>query len=450
MTNNYSSFPVFENEKKLQNNFFFITENARNFIIRLFPFAIYEIDGQYEDIKNDLISSLKFEFEETLPFTYFQPLLILTNSCNLACTYCYAYKGSYGYKAECMSNLVIDKTMEFLYNTISEKFEYKIHPDKEYELGAICFGGEPLIVFDKVEYAYYSLKRTCSELSNKFKTSFKPLLTVNTNGFVITEDQMLFFREIKNNLELVVSFDGWTHDDFRLTAENKNTSQNVIENIVKLKKIGIDISVTSCILPKAVKESEKTIEGLKILFENDIPVNLSFIRGSLETVKDFAAYPGIIQESYNCEELLSFGKEIAKLISEGKKIYTKRYLKRLLEGGYRYRCGAGLFEFAVMPNGDVFPCHNFISGNSIIGNILNDNFEISTDNKLISDLFKRKVVNLLPCSDCVFQSSCMSSFDCPAHSLQDCGDLNKVDVRFCSFARQIQGEILKTILNHGE
>ncbi len=439
-------YPIFTKEKKLNDNTFLINHNNTDYIIRLYPFAIFQIDSK--EIENIQFSDeiIKFDFQPVKPFSSFLPLLILTNSCNLACKYCYAYKGSYGEEENQMSFSVIDKSIEFIRDSFTKSFKPS-NKITEYELGIICFGGEPLLSFKQVKYVHDSLVELCSSFSNKYNIIFKPIITINTNGLILNNEIISFMSENKKNIELVVSHDGWTHDEYRLSHNNKGTSKIVFENILKLKKQDINISVTSCILPKAVSKHKETLKSLNVFFQNKIPVNISFIRGELESVREFSAYPGIIQEKYGEKDLVEFGNAVAQKIDEGAIIFSERFMNRLSEGGYQYRCGAGLYEFAVMPKGDVYPCHNFISDDYKIGNIKNNDLSIGLDNSFIKQLSNRTVSKLSPCNECVLQTICLSSFDCPSHSLQDCGNLFSVDTRFCGFARNVQGTVLKKMLN---
>lgn len=442
--------PVFHSEERVSDNFFRVTVNAQGpeYLVRLYPFAIFLLDR--EEVSDHLLESLEQKADATEPFSYFQPLLILTNNCNLACTYCYAHEGSYGSPTKTMTKEVLDRTIEFLHQTIHHRFAPKTESDKEYELGAICFGGEPLLALHLVKRTYRRLSEACDALTEQWPGTFSPLITLNTNAFQVSSPAMAFLKRIRSHLELVVSFDGWLHDENRITKGGAGSSARVLKHLYCLHDAGINVSVTSCILPEAVDEPERTLDSLSDIYGRGIPVNMSFIRGPLAPVQGRAVYPGIVQRAYTGEALDRFGVLVANEIRGGAPIFTRRYRRRLFEGGYAVRCAAGLYELAVMPDGTVYPCHNFIAPGHALGNITHADFDIDGNAPLLESLSSRSVKELRPCSGCVLQSTCMSSFDCPAHSLQDLGALDQVDYRFCGFARRVQGAILVGLIKERE
>jgi uncharacterized protein len=442
---------AFDLEERLTDNVFRLRlhPDSTNFLVRLYPFGVFEFSGG--EPGDDVLGSIQASaatFQATEPFTYFQPLLVLTSSCNLACSYCYAHEGSYGQIAEVMSSEVIQRTLRFLEETLDAHHVPKIAASGLSEVGVICFGGEPLLALERLREVHRHTLGLCENLSKRWKHAFKPLLTLNTNAYAVSDEACDFLEQIRDCLEVVVSFDGWTHDRNRLTKDGEASSGRVLENLLRLRDAAVDVSVTCCVLPEAVSDPARTLAGLECVLGRGIPTNLSFIRGPLEVVKGRALYPGMVQETYETSSLTTFGVAVANAIRAGAPIYSRRYRRRLLEGGYRYRCGAGLFEFAVLPNGDVYPCHNFIAPGYKLGNILNQGFRLGPELQpgLLETLRRRTVTSLDPCRRCVLQTTCMSSFDCPAHSQQDLGDMSLVDIRFCGFARKVQGAILETFL----
>lgn len=438
--------PVFALEKKVNDNLYLVrlSDDEITYAVRLYPFALFEVTGEvtdtsFFDIKESKICEVK-------PFTYFQPLLILTTSCTLKCTYCYAYEGSYGMEPQTMDFEVLDRTVEYLRKVILESYIPDALENETTELGLICFGGEPLIALPQVMRAHDRLTALCRELSHDSRINFVPTLTINTNGYEISGKALDFFSENASDIEVVVSYDGLYHDKSRRDKLGGKTAEKVFRNIMYMKNRGVKVTVTSCLLPEAVKRPKELMASLAGIYKNDIPLNPSFIRGPLEGVSDRALYPGLVQEAYDEVTLGVLGDLIANEIESGARIYSDRYRRRLLEGGYRYRCGAGLFEFAVAPDGSVYPCHNFVSDKYVLGDIRKPDFSIPQSSVLVRTLFERRVGGLVPCGGCIFQSTCMSSFDCPAHSLQDLKDINVVDQRFCGFARKVQKSILKIFI----
>ena len=441
---------VFFVERKLTDNLFIVqlSEDGAKYAVRMYPFAVFAVDDVPEDevMQLALVSDL---YTDVVPFSYAQPLLILTTQCNLSCTYCYAHEGTYGLEATIMSEEVVNRSIAYLRRIISSRYLARETGCGTTELGLICFGGEPTIAMNLIQLAHCKLSALCEELSSE-RMRFTPTLTINTNGYQLKQEVFDFMVIHAADIEVVVSYDGLSHDECRVTKTGAGTAVSVFGNIIRLHKAGVKVAVTSCVLPELVRDPSQFIAGMSPLCERGIPINPSFIRGPLEGVSDRAVYPGLVQEQYDTDSLDRFGGVIVHEIAQGAPFYSARFRRRLLEGGYRYRCGAGLYEFAVTPDGSVYPCHNFVSGTFSLGNICDEGYSIPECNPLLQSLLHRNVNALEPCARCVFQSTCMSSFDCPAHSLQDLGEISRVDNRFCGFARQVQAVIVRNFIEEME
>ena len=444
--------PVFQAETLVAPGFFRLQVAERHYLVRLRPFAVFELDsGTADAITPDAVEALGAAGDWGLPpRSLIQALLIVTTDCTLACSYCYAYRGSYGMAHQTMTVSVARAAVDLVLRHASAALPSIAHPGVTYELGAVCFGGEPLLALDVVRAVDERLNQGCAQISHVLGVALRPLVTVNTNGVTITKAAWQFLEEARERLEVVVSYDGRLHDRERRTSAGRPTASVVLKNVLALKAAGIDVLVTSCILPEAVAEPEETLDALEPLFELGIPTNLSFIRGGLGAVRADARYPGLIQEAYEADLLTEFGRAVAARIAKGAPIFVRRWRQRVGDGGYKWRCAAGVHEFAVVPDGRVYPCHNFVSEGTEIGNILETNFQLNSSHSLLRQLASRTVDALPPCRGCVFQSTCLSSFDCPAHSLQDLGDLMAVDERFCGFARTVQAQLLRDLIGASE
>lgn len=94
-------------------------------------------------------------------------------------------------------------------------------------------------------------------------------------------------------------------------------------------------------------------------------------------------------------------------------------------------CGGGRCFFALAPNGDIFPCSEFIGLDHFVGGNL---FRDPMDKILESDAFKkvtgRLVENIEPCRHCAIRHFCGSP--CPAEAHEVNGGMNQVG-SFCEF-----------------
>jgi uncharacterized protein len=94
-------------------------------------------------------------------------------------------------------------------------------------------------------------------------------------------------------------------------------------------------------------------------------------------------------------------------------------------------CGGGRCFFALAPNGDLFPCSEFIGLQKFCGGNL---FRDDLADVLVSEPFRmvtgRKVEDIEPCRRCAIRHFCGSP--CPAEAFEMNGAMDRVGA-FCEF-----------------
>jgi uncharacterized protein len=430
--------------KKIKKYFFIYYFENKKFLIQTVPFRIIQLD---ESIKqkniNKIINGVSKKNNLVDPGTYYLPLFIGTTNCNFKCKYCYAYQGTYGNKGMNIERKVINKTIDYLKKKM-QKLSLKGNR-KIIEFGLVFFGGESLLNFNVLKYLVKTLKSVIHDLNKNNKTIFKPLVIINTNGSLFKGQILDFIKKNKDILEIVVSFDGLHHDKYRVLINNKPTSKIVIDGIRTIKKLGVKFAIGCCEPPDEITNIDKNILYITKLFGKKTEINLAFIRGAIPQVKTKAIYPGALEKRYTEKSLIIFGKKVASLIKNGYTIFSKRFFNRIKEGGYIWRCPAALYEFCIYPGGNVYPCHNFISDKFKLGNILNKNFNPQKNQKIINK-FKSRNIDKIACKNCIFQTICLSSFDCPSHSYYDLKNFYKVDYRTCASAKIIMEALIEKFI----
>jgi uncharacterized protein len=144
--------------------------------------------------------------------------LNISQTCNLACKYCYADSGTFGEAPKVMSWEVAKKAVDFLFaRTKGCK-----------EIGIIFFGGEPLLNFkmikDVVEYS-----RDLAAKEGK-RIGF----SLTTNGTVLTDEIIEFL--CRHHFGLKVSLDGpkKLHDQMRPFKNGQGSYDITAANLKKL------------------------------------------------------------------------------------------------------------------------------------------------------------------------------------------------------------------------
>ncbi len=290
--------------------------------------------------------------------------LNIAHDCNLACKYCFASQGDYGgVKRELMSFDVAKRAVDFLIQMSGPRQHCEID----------FFGGEPLmnwnVVKQTVEYV-----ESIQEAHNKI---FK--LTLTTNGMLLTQDKIDYLNE--HNLSLVLSLDGreTVHNSMRPSAGGTDTYQTVAKNLVNAvqQREGREYYVRG------------TYTHKNLDFTKDVMAmsDLGFVHLSMEPVVGKEG-DYVLRE----EDIPRLKEEYERLADiylqrqkEGKgdefnffhfnmDLYRGPCMSKRLRG-----CGAGHEYMAVVPNGDIYPCHQFVGKDGyILGNVFEGlkNFDI--------------------------------------------------------------------------
>lgn len=278
--------------------------------------------------------------------------LHVTHDCNLRCEYCFAHQGAYAYTGthgatrRLMSAGVACKAMDFLMeNAGRENIEIDF------------FGGEPLLNFAVVKKTVdYGKKLAAVHNKNLY-------FTLTTNGTLLDDEKISFLNREMHNV--VISIDGRkdAHDRLRYDATKKGTYDRILPHAVKL-----------------VQEREKnpperrdyfirgTFTTKNLDFTQDVLhlAKLGFKRISLEPVTGSGAEYHIRKE--HLRAILSEYDNLARVIATpdpGTPDFSFYHFKiNLYEGPCLYKrlsaCGAGFEYFAVSPEGDLYPCHQFV------------------------------------------------------------------------------------------
>lgn len=266
---------------------------------------------------------------------------IVTDDCNLNCTYCYQKK-----EKKTITNSTIEKTINFFYPFLNREETY---------IG--FYGGEPLLAYDKVVHAASLLQEKNKEEKKNLK------FTVTTNGTLLTKEMMDFFN--RHKIGLLLSFDGLTQDKGR----KKGTLEQMI-HIVKQSRDypGIDLEINSVFSPYTVNELSESMRFLIELEGPEITYNISttdeWSEAELETLKS--------ELDRLCTYLLSYYKEKGKIPvrnlrpARQKEKTGENEEKSEKKKGSIFHCTAGRNRMAVTPEGKLYGCwlfHDYFKNN---------------------------------------------------------------------------------------
>jgi len=299
--------------------------------------------------------------------------LNITHRCNLACEYCFAGKLTNEH-APSMTWEVVRAAFDFLF--CESEGVRKLQVD--------FFGGEPLLVFDRVKEAV----KYGRSLEKKFDKSIQ--FTLTTNATLMGDEIIDFIRE--NNISLILSLDGRKkqHDLYRRYRGGKGSFDIVLNNIERVKRRSgkNDYYIRGTF-------TSNTLDILSTLkFYNE----MGYYNVSIEPVAS-RENSGYALGQKHLKTLLSRYREAAKwMLDKPLNFYhfdlemnNPLCLTRRITG-----CGAGVEYMAVDPLGDLYPCHQFIDGKFKLGNVFT-----GVESRAITEVFRNSTIyDKERCSSC--------------------------------------------------
>lgn len=339
--------------------------------------------------------------------------LHVSHDCNLRCEYCFADEGAYHSVREVMSEETAKAAIDFLLRESGNRRVLEVD----------FFGGEPLMNLSVVKSAVYYAKEEGAKRGKKF------LFTTTTNGLLLDEATTQFFNEEMENV--VLSLDGRkeVHDAVRKTVNGKGSYDAVIAKIKQFVRARGD--------KKYYVRGTFTAKNLD--FASDV---LFLADEGFDSISMEPVVTDIPDLQIKEEHLPAIEREYERLCDE--------YIRREAEGkGFNFfhfnidleggpclqkrvsACGAGNEYFSVVPNGDIYPCHQFAGDKRWkMGSVLEGSLNAEIRAKFAeSCLFTRK-----KCGDCFAKFIC--SGGCNANNYHYNGDIDEPYAMTCAMMKK--------------
>lgn len=367
--------------------------------------------------------SLKLMQESILQHPCIDTLyLLLTNSCNFSCTYCF-FEGSYsGPKEKTMNmtkEMAIASVRQFA-GFFKKACEYADFIP--YEPSIVFYGGEPFINVD----VFFAAIEEVAILKESGALPQNLAMNVNTNGSLITHEIASFCA--KHNIEVDVSLDGYksVHDACRAwQGKNKGTFEDVMRGITILKDAGAKTCI-SCTV------SETNVEELPDIFN-------WFLDSA--GVANVGFNPLLNSHQYKINDP-NYPKKVARAMIECFKIARERgiYEARMMRKVRSFVektiydrdcCGCGK-QVVILPSGKIGVCHAY-SGTG--------EFFVSPDHEFDpfehpfwKEWSRRSPINMPKCHNCEALTICGGG--CPHNADMNKGSIWEIDDHFCIHAKE--------------
>lgn len=329
--------------------------------------------------------------------------LNIIHGCNLRCKYCFADEGEYhGHKG------VMD------IDTAKKAIDYVVKrsgPRRNIEID--LFGGEPTMIMDTIK----EIIAYAREHEKEWKKNIR--FTMTTNATLLNDEMMEFMDKEMGNI--ILSLDGRkeVNDNVRIKVDGSGSYDDILPNIKKMidKRTEGKMYFVRGTFTRANTDFYEDVKAM---------VNEGFREISIEPVVLENGHPLALRE----EDLPTIFDNYDKLYEEmrrrkveGDEFKFYHFNIDLQGGPCVYKrisgCGAGFEYVAITPQGEVYPCHQFVGKEEYkLGSIWDDTYDAELGKKFK----KAHIYNKPKCKDCWARFYC--SGGCQANNVNFNGDMN--------------------------
>lgn len=341
--------------------------------------------------------------------------LHIAHDCNLRCKYCFADTGTFNGQERClMSAEVGRRAIDFVIKNSGNRHNIEID----------YFGGEPLMNFEVVK----EITEYAKEQGRLHDKNFR--FTITTNGVLLNEQIKKYINENMSNVVLSIDGTKETNDRMRFRVDGSGTYDNIVPKFIDLAE--------------SRNQDKYYVRGTFTAYNTDFAkdvlhlADLGFKQTSVEPVvapysEDYALTDKHIPEVFAEYEKLA--EEYVKRKKEGRGFNFFHFMIDLEQGPCVIKrlsgCGAGHEYLAVTPEGDIYPCHQFVGNKDFyMGNVKDGVYD-----EKIKEYFEKSNVYTKPkCEKCFAKFYC--SGGCCANAYNFNKDINSPYELACEFEKK--------------
>lgn len=329
--------------------------------------------------------------------------LHVAHDCNLRCKYCFASTGDFGGGRKLLDEATGKAAIDFLLE--NSKGRHNLELD--------FFGGEPLMNMDVIKAVVTYARSKEAEYNKNFR------FTVTTNGILLDDEITDYLNSEMSNIVLSIDGRKEVNDRMRPASNGKGSYDVILPKFQSLvEKRGHDQYYV-----------RGTFTKYNLDFANDV-ISLSeagFDQISVEPVVTDSKYDYALTES-DLPKVFAEYERLAQYIIEkkrkGEAINFFHFMIDLEQGPCAIKrlrgCGCGNEYVAVTPEGDIYPCHQFVGMTDWkMGTV----WEGITNLQMKDDFARTNVYTKEDCMNCWAKFYC--SGGCNANNLQYAGDVKK-------------------------
>lgn len=317
--------------------------------------------------------------------------LLLSESCNLSCKYCFAEanKGRPPMPFE-IAISAIDKAMQLPVKSFSLEFG----------------GGETFLYFDNFANLVKEIRERAARVEKDIQ------ILVQTNGTLLHKHKLVEFL-LKNSISVGISMDGppKLNDLSRPRNDGRGSAKDIVKCIKLMNRYQqADIPVLTVVNRYNVDHPSQVLD-----YFNSLGISKGLFLPTLQLGAAVANWEGT---GISSEEFFEFMKQMIEHSEYGQNfrcLTIKRMLDNLINPTRDFRCmrslcGAGKEYIVVDSQGNIFPCaHHVHRSNLKMGHILDSTplDQYFSQNVFLNELFEtRRVSNIYECSRCLWRHLC--------------------------------------------
>ena len=338
--------------------------------------------------------------------------LHVAHDCNMRCQYCFASTGDFGHGRKLMDADTAKRAIDFVIKTSGKRKNIEID----------FFGGEPLMAFDTVRQTIDYARSLEQDTGKRFR------FTITTNGLALDKEVIRYINENMNNV--VLSLDGRpeVNDKNRKTVNGKGTYELVVPQFQEVTaardKESKDYFVRGTFTRDNLDFSEDVLHMAELGFKHLSVEPVSAENAAAYSLREedlpeiFAEYNRLAQIMLDAHEFEFFHFNID--LSQGPCV-----IKRLRG------CGAGYEYVAITPEGDIYPCHQFVGMDEYkMGNLSDGKLDMDISRKFASmNIYTRNA-----CGQCWAKFYC--SGGCSASNITVNGNIETPNETACRMERK--------------
>lgn len=340
--------------------------------------------------------------------------LHIAHDCNLRCKYCFASTGSFEGSRSLMSAEVGKKAIDFVI----------AHSGNRKNIEIDYFGGEPLMNFEVVKEITEYAKQEGARHGKQFR------FTITTNGILLDEEKQAYINANMSNVVLSIDGTREVNDRMRVRVDGSGCYDTILP---KFQKIAESRNQDNYYV-------RGTFTAYNLDFAKDVLhlADLGFKQTSVEPVvapetEDYALLEAHLPTIY--QEYEKLAKAYVQRRKAGRGFNFFHFMIDLEQGPCVIKrlsgCGSGHEYVAVTPEGDIYPCHQFVGNEAFkMGNVWEGELD-----ETIKTAFQRSNVYTKPeCENCFAKFYC--SGGCPANAYNFNGDINHPYKLACDMERK--------------